>query len=108
MVIAGMSIGLPLSFLLKTPSAFTVLASLLLTPFGLITMIMTMILILAALALAWSEFRYRGEVHFPNGLAQVVRLNFLPVTQIDRLVDLLSRLAHSLVESSSEMNGKHR
>lgn len=108
MVIAGMSIGLPVSFLLKTPSAFTVLASLLLTPFGLLTMLLAMSLILTALGLAWSEFRYRGEVHFPNGLAQVVRLNFPPVTQIDRLVDLLSRLARSLLESSSEMNGKHR
>jgi len=108
MVLAGACIGLPLSFLLKTPSAISVLGSLLLNPMGIIMGLSIMIPILTGLGLAWADFRYRGEVHFSNGNARVVRLNLPPKTNIDRLVDALSRLTQSLISTSEDAGWKTR
>jgi hypothetical protein len=87
MILVAAYLGLPLSKILRHVGDLKELMVFLLHPLGILLGIVVLLLLLIPLSVAWSSFRYLGEVVFHGASAQVVKLNLPASTWMDRAID---------------------
>jgi hypothetical protein len=100
MILAGACIGLPVSGILNNLEIIIGAGGLLFNPVGLLMGGSVLLVMLCALAYAWAEFRYRGEVRFEGDQVRVIKLNIPPQTVLDKLVDALAKALDTAFKSA--------
>ena len=102
MLLAGASVGLPASVLIKLiamggDGLFSLTA--------LIGEGLVLLILLSGLALSWSEFRFRGELHFGADGASVVRIKLPAKTPIASFIDIYAAFLRWCL---SQLDGSRR